>query len=140
MIENDFINALKSQIDAGVLHGCHVAVDVSPSLGPPGYGTCTVFVTFINLPTSRVRERRGGGAEAENNRMLFSVSGFHGGQYATTDAEKVTAEQLVCSIGKTGNWAPKMRKKTASPEKVAPYLAKYINDVARKFPPRYTHQ
>jgi hypothetical protein len=36
----------------------------------------SVYINFINLPEERHRQKRGGGAESENNRMMFAIHGF----------------------------------------------------------------
>ena len=93
-----------------------------------------VTVNFINLPLERHEQRRGGGAESENNRMLFSIWGFDGDPAVAVD--KVKIEQLVNSI----RGSKSLRAKTASPDKVAAYLAKYINEIAKTVPPSLTHK
>ena len=52
---------------------------------------------------------------------------------------QIKLEQSVNGIGSSGTWAPKLRAKSGTPEKVAVYLAKYLNNVAATFPPNYTH-
>lgn len=135
MTTEAFTTALAERLSLLVHDQRTVVVEPQSSLGPKGRGTASVFVTFVNLPTSRVRERRGGGAESENNRMLFCVRGFNDRPYEGEPAASVTIEQLVRNLDST-----KMRKKTADPDKVATYLANYINDVAAKFAPRFTHE
>ena len=95
----------------------------------------SVYVTFINLPSARVKERRGGRAEAENNRMLFSVDGFS--TTPSVEASKVVVESQVNNVIERER---RLRKKTASPQKIAEYLAKHIVEVASSTPPRYTHE
>ena len=96
-----------------------------------------VTVNFYNLPSARFNEKRGNGAEAENNRQLFMIWGFN--ETADSAVAKVKIEQKINGIGSNGAWAPNMRAKTASPEKVAIYLAQYINKVAADFAPYYSH-
>ena len=98
-----------------------------------GHGS--VFVTFINLPYARFKERRGGGAESENNRMLFSVQGFD--SYPATPVAKIMVETLVNNITPRDQ---RLRKKTADPAKIAEYLAAYIGKTAESFPPNFTHE
>jgi len=100
-------------------------------------GQSSIAVQFYNLPTPRVQERRGGGAEAENNRMMFWVHGFD--EDSSTPVAKVKVEQSVSSIGQSGRWAPKMRSKSGSPDKIAAYVADYVNGIAEQFEPNYTH-
>ena len=93
----------------------------------------TIFVNFINLPEERHRQKRGGGAESENNRMLFSIHGF--GEEESAPVDKVKLEHTVNNfLGR-----PSLRGKTGSPEVIAAYLARYINDVAETVPPNFTH-
>ena len=99
----------------------------------PAAGRGVVTVNFYNLPESRVQERRGNGAEVENNRQLFMIWGFN--ETADSPVAKVKIEQDINGIGSNGAWAPNLRAKTASPEKVAIYLAQYINKVAADFAP-----
>jgi hypothetical protein len=94
----------------------------------------SIFVNFINLPEERHRQRRGGGAESENNRMMFTIHGF--GEEETMSVDKVKIEHSVNGITSR----PSLRGKTASPEKIAEYLARYINDVAAQYPPHFTHE
>jgi hypothetical protein len=104
---------------------------------PPWEGTRgggLVFVDYFNLPEARHKQKRGGGAESHNNRMLFSIAGF--GKTAEDPVAKVKIEQLVT----LGHPTPKLRGKTATPEKMAIYLADYISQVALEFPPNLTHE
>lgn len=98
----------------------------------------SVTINFINLPLERHMQRRGGSAESENNRQLFQVWGF--GKTTETGVDKIKIEQSINSIGFMGTWASSMRGKTAMPEKVAVYLAKYINETAAKFEPYLSHE
>lgn len=106
-----------------------------------------VFVTFYNLSEKRVREKRGGGAEAMNNRQLFKVGGFS--KDPEVKVSKVQVEQLSngiyterasvnfdAGIARSKN----MRKKTGEPRKVAAYIADYINGIAETIPPNFTHE
>ena len=101
-------------------------------------GQSMLAINFYNLPSARVKERRGGGAEAENNRMLFMVHGFD--EDSASPVVKVKLEQSGNGIGSSGNWAPKMRAKSGEPDKVAAYLANYINEIAGMFFPNFTHE
>ena len=96
-------------------------------------GSSNMAVDFINLSQARHKERRGGGAESENNRMLFWISGFN--EDPSDPVDKIKIEQSVNSIRGTRN----LRAKTASPDKIAIYLAKYINEIAESVPPNLTH-
>jgi hypothetical protein len=103
----------------------------------PGPGRGSIAINFINLPKERHRQRRGGGAEAENNRQLFMVWGFD--QSINSPVARIKLEQSVNGIGARGAWAPKLRARTGEPDKIALYFAKYVNQIAESFPPNYTH-
>lgn len=98
-----------------------------------------VFVNFFNLPSGV--GGAGGGAEGENNRMMFVVSGFDGflysgSSYAKPPANgKLRVELSVSAFPRAMN----LRAKTAAPEKIAEYLAAHINRIAATVPPRFTH-
>jgi hypothetical protein len=94
-----------------------------------------VFVTFINLPFARFKEKRGGGAEAENNKQLFTVDGFNSDPSVPVD--KVVVDTLRNHIASRDQ---KLRKKTGDPAKIAEYLASYIIKIAEHFPPNFTHE
>ncbi len=95
----------------------------------------TIFIDFYNLPEAIVAERQGGGAEAENNRMLFTVRGFDRANPDAPGNDKLQVEFLVSAMPREY----KLRKKTAAPEVIARYLADFINRVAREVEPRLTH-
>ena len=97
-------------------------------------GSSHIAVHFINLPRERHQQRRGGGAESENNRMLFWISGFN--EDPSDPVDRIKIAQSVNSI----QGAKSMRAKTASPDKIAIYLAKYINETAESVPPNLTHE
>lgn len=92
-----------------------------------------VLLTFINLPESG----HGGGAEAENNKMGFSVDGFgKDTPHSPPPSGKVKLEHRTSAFPREYN----LRGKTASPEVVAKYLASYLNDFISKVEPRFTHR
>lgn len=93
-----------------------------------------MFVNFYNLPEARHHEKRGGGAESENNRMMFMVSGFDEDESAPVEKLKVELSNSV--FPRTYH----LRAKTASPEKVTSYVADFINKVAAENEPSYTHE
>jgi len=143
---DEFVTALQGYLSPLVHSDRHVNANFKSSKGFTSHpGQSRLAINFYNLPTSRVKERRGGGAEAENNRALFMVHGFE------TDSKipvaKVKLEQLVNVIGSPDRWAPNMRRwapnmraKSGDPLTVAKYLANYINDVASTFPPQFSHE
>lgn len=100
-----------------------------------------VFVNFFNLPSEVFAAREGGGAEAENNRMMFTVSGFDGYLYSGKSYSKPPAngklrvEMSVSAFPRAMN----LRAKAAAPEKIAEYLAAYVNRIAATVPPKFTH-
>jgi len=81
----------------------------------------TVFVTLINLPKERVKERWG--ASEHNNRIMFTVKFLDKG---------VQVEQSLQGL----DTVQRLRKKTGKPDAVAIYLAKYINDHVKAVQPR----
>lgn len=136
----DFCEYLQAQLQ---LQGRLVRCEYESQLGGRFVGetyeprTDTVFVHFYNLPIERVKEKRGNGAEAENNRMLFCVEGFakfdpHG----EPPKGKVKLETLVSMLDRKY----KLRGKTDTPAKVAAYLATFLNKVVKQVPPNYTHE
>lgn len=141
MDANHFIVQLQANLSRLVLDERTVYARFDDGLVPgPGHGS--VFVTFVNLPETRVKEKRGGGAENENNHMSFVVHGF--GERPDDHADKVQVKQLVNGVYGPGspsreNRAPNLRSRTASPDKIATHLANYLNEVAENFEPKYTH-
>ena len=125
-----FTEVLQELLSVLVHEDRFVVAEVVPRLGG---SRDSVHVTFVNLPKSRVKERRGGGAESENNRMLFAVRGFDDDDLSPTS--RVTVEMLVNNTS-----AKRMRKKTDVPIKIATYLAAYINEAAASLTPRFTHE
>ena len=92
-----------------------------------------VFLNFINLPHGYGAE--GGGAEAENNRSLLSISGF------AKDGSipgKLKVEQLIKLKVEHEIHVVNLRGKTAKPEIILGYVVAYLNECA-KVPPHYTH-
>lgn len=92
-----------------------------------------VFINFVNLPSNDVNTANG--AEAENNRMSFEISGFDEYNPTLNDPSivgKVKIEMRTNSIGRQYN----LRGKTATPEKIAEYLTNFLNEIAAKVPPK----
>jgi hypothetical protein len=135
----DFIRILNDSLNDMVVNDRTVIVTFSKGF-VPGPGRGSLIINFINLPEERHRQRRGNGAESENNRQLFMVWGFD--ETPESPVSKVKIEQSIngLNMSSSGSFVQKMRTKSGSPDKVASYLAKYINDVADKFPPYYTHE
>lgn len=93
----------------------------------------TISVTLINLPMGV--GAAGGGAEAMNNRSLFFVRGFNShNPELPPPTSQVRVEQLICMDRKL-----KLRSKRASPDKIAEYLANFINKIVIEAPPNFTH-
>ena len=94
-------------------------------------GGDSAFINFYTLPQAVYDRREGGGAEAENNRISFSV-------YPKGD--KVQIENRVNHVGDfRDNKMWNLRKKTGTPEAIAKYLAAHINRIAAEVPPKFTH-
>lgn len=93
-----------------------------------------VSVTLINLPQGV--GGAGGGAEAENNRLSFSIWGFdQQDPSAPAPDGKVKVEQTVSALPREY----KLRSKTAPPSAIAKYLADFINKVVKEVAPKFTH-
>lgn len=90
-----------------------------------------LFVRFINLPPGV--GGAGGGAEAENNKALFIVTGWEKDSNGPAPA-KVKVEAAT-SVFRT----LKLRAKTAAPEVICKYLADHLNQIAEQIPPNFTH-
>lgn len=100
------------------------------SLGP----SATLYMDFINLPSGV--GGAGGGAEAENNRMMFSVDGFdRKDNDAPPPSGKLKVEMRLSTLPREH----KLRAKSGTPAQVAKYLADFINKVVKEVPPRFTH-
>lgn len=113
---------------------------LNASFDPPWDGLDdwgTMFLDFYNLPESRLQSKRGGETEANNNRMLFSVT-FRGPSPQDLDAPvmKSRVETLASGIAPKGHRLHKLRSRYASSMKIAIYLAEYLNRIASEFPPR----
>lgn len=87
--------------------------------------TDSVYVNFINLPKGL--GNAGGGAEAENNRWMFSVKGFD-------RSGPVKVEEMMSPGRMT-----RLRAKTDSPEKIAKYLADHLTKISATVEPNFTH-
>jgi len=132
---NEFMGLLDSHLSPLVDGERTVLARFSSSKGFTNRpGQSNVFVNFINLPEDRHSERRGGGAESENNRMLFVIHGFD--EDASTPVASV---KIIQSVNSLGRGVKDMRAKSGSPDKIAMYLAKYLNEIAEAVPPNLTH-
>lgn len=132
---NEFAQTLKDHLSPLVRDDRVVIVRFSSSKGFTARPLQSqVFINFINLPEARYRQKRGGGAENENNRMMFAISGFDTEESAPV--AKVKIEHSVSSFPREYS----LRRKTASPEKIAVYLADFVNKVAAENEPNLTHE
>jgi hypothetical protein len=93
----------------------------------------SLFVNFYNLPETVLAHRAGGGAEAENNRMMFTIARVADGSYGAS--QKVKIEMTVSALGREH----KLRAKTGKPDVVAEYLASFLAGIVASVPPRLTH-
>jgi len=98
----------------------------------PPSGTGQLFVNFYNIP---VRSEPRARAELENNRMMFTVSGFGSGQSDPPPSGKVKIEQTMSALPREY----RLRQKTGTPEQIALYLADFLNKISAQVPPKYTH-
>jgi hypothetical protein len=92
-----------------------------------------VFAAYVNLPKGV--GGAAGGAEAENNTMRFSVSGFSKHPDAPSVTGKIKVELRTSALPNEY----RMRAKSGTPEQVAKHLADFLNKVAKEVPPNYTH-
>ncbi len=89
----------------------------------PGQGT--LYVNFYNLPAGV--GSAGGGAEAENNRLMIAVHEQPGGNVRAELVNSVFPREY------------RLRAKAGTVEKIAAYVADYLNKIAREIPPHFTH-
>jgi len=87
----------------------------------------TVYLNFYNLPKS-VDGGAGGGAEAENNRMMFVIR-------FKDEGAKAKIEHSVNALDRKYN----LRAKTAHPSKIVDYLAAHLAKVVKEAEPNLTH-
>lgn len=90
-------------------------------------GHPTIFVQFYNLPREIVARREGGGAEAENNRMMFTVKPAKDGKFKI--------ETIVNMLDR----ACTLRAKTGTLQTIATYLGQHLAHVVSTVDPKYTH-
>lgn len=125
----EFIKAVESHLD---LKGRRISFDNESRLVGNRYDT--VYVHFYNLPKGV--GGAGGGAEAENNRMMFSVDGFgKETPHSPPPTGKVKIEMRVSALPREY----RLRGKTGTPAQVAKYLADFLNKIVREVKPNYTH-
>jgi hypothetical protein len=129
----DWLMQLKRLLDLG---DRHINLDPHPDTGQ-------LFINYYNLPEATYCANAGGGAENNNNRIMLTVlfPGKHG-WYDKPVAEGMLRVSLaVLSVGTSQAFRNdyKLRGKTCAPEKMAEYIATYLNKVARQVPPKYTH-
>lgn len=122
---DEFAKELESHLK---LDGRQIRIDTKGFAG----SRQTVYVSFVNLPHGV--GSAGGGAEAMNNRMVFSVEGFskEGGP---PPAGKVKVQLTASSLPSEY----RLRAKSGPPNAVVKYLADFINKVVKEVPPKYTH-
>lgn len=104
----------------------------------------TVFIHYFNLPVGI--GGAGGGAEAENNRVMLAVTGF-GRRENEPAPGKVKVGLSVCSLTnphaspganyRERRWT--LRGKSGAPEAIARYVAEFLNKTAAEVPPHFTH-
>jgi hypothetical protein len=71
--------------------------------------------------------------------VLFMVRGFNSGPASEFEegVDRVQVEQLVDNVCGRED---RLRKKTASPDRIASYVAEYVNRAAAAHEPRLTHE
>lgn len=127
----DFMHQVQSLVHA---NGRHLSVWCPSLLGSHS----TVIVELINLPTSESTQ----GAQAENNKVRLTVSGFDAKDpSAPAPRGKVEVELRIWSLfSPTGQFLPtqKLRKKTAPPAQAAKYVAAYMNKMIAENEPYFS--
>jgi len=83
-----------------------------------------VIITFVNVPGG------GSGAQAMNNRYQITVDGFGAGENDPPPKGKVKAKELSGGYFAKQAGVGKMRGKTGTPDKIAKYVADFINKLA----------
>lgn len=89
-------------------------------------GPTLLFINYYNLPESVAALKAGGGAEAENNRLMLMVE------------QKGDKLKVELSVPFAGGGRP-LRAKTGTPDQIARYVAAYINAIHAEVPPNFTH-
>ena len=120
----EFIALLKSHLQQNRMQIRIRNYETSPS------ARNSVYVNFINLPEAIAGTS---GAEAENNRMSFWIEGF---------GRNLPMKDGMVKVQMHNSALPReyrLRAKTATPEKIAQYLADFLNKVVKEVPPNYTH-
>jgi len=135
MSASKFVDELNDHQSPLVARNCTIKCRFASSRYTTAPNRSMLFVNFYNLPIPRSEQNRGGGAEAENNRMSFIISGF--GEDIEDRVETVRVENRINVFSLKGIKA--LRAKSGDPYKIAVYLADYINDVAAKIAPNFTH-
>lgn len=116
-----FADDVRRQLDVG---DRQVNFTTRSSLGP----TDTVFINYYNLPEGV--GGAGGGAEAQNNRLLLSVR---------VGPSKAKVETTVSTLQTPSRDRVTVRGRTGTPEAIAKYVAQSLNKISREVQPRFTH-
>jgi hypothetical protein len=127
----EFIKMVESNLN---LDGRQISFDNKNNFAPEGKQYTTVYATFINLPEGS--GRAGGGAEALNNRIVFSIEGFGGeSPHSPPPTGKVKIEYHSSFLPRGAN----IRGKTGTPAQVAKHLTTYLNKLVKEVEPNFTH-
>lgn len=95
-----------------------------------------VFINFYNLPEDIAGHNLGGGAEAENNRLMVMVTGFDPkNPDAPAPTGKVKVETSVNALDRKYS----LRGKTGDPAAVAKYIGAHISKIVVEVQPNFTH-
>ena len=121
MSQEEFAAALKRKVRKGIFHMKPASTTVDGSDGPTNIYSLTdadsLYVTWYNVDNPSDTR----GAKGENNRISVNVNGF------TSKKGKL---QVELSRGRA--FFDKLRKKTASPQRILDYLADYLEKQAEK--------
>jgi len=125
---NGFVKEFESHLSVGDRHVGFKQTSIPNGLG----GSDTIYIYYYNLP----KHISVNGAEGMNNRVLLKVEGFHKtDKDAPVPLGKVKAELLSTALPREF----RMRAKSGSPEAIAKYVATYLNTIAAKVEPNFTH-
>jgi hypothetical protein len=120
MSQLDFADALKRRVHKGIFSMDPTSTTVNGSGGPVSIHALrdadTLYVKWFNVDSPTDTR----GAKGMNNRILLQVSGF------TRGKGKLQVELL------SYHSFDKLRKKTATPQKILDYVAAYLEKQAEK--------
>jgi hypothetical protein len=120
MSSNEFINAIeKANLKGRILRFNKTSLGMSD----------TIFINFYNVPGGE--GKAGGGAEAENNRVMIAVSGFDK-KDLDKQVARITVDLRISFFPKARGF----RGRTTRPEVGAEFIISFLEGVANEFEPK----